>query len=46
MDRTKLFPSVIMALNLCAAFEYLWGGNWRKFLYWLFAAGLTAAVTF
>ena len=46
MDKTKLFPSVLILLDVCAAFVCLCGGDWRKFLYWLFAAGLTAVVTF
>ena len=43
---TKVFPSVLIALDVCAAMPYAWHGNWRMMIYWLAAATLTACVTF
>lgn len=43
---TKLFPSVLIILDLCAALVYAWHGDWKHFTYWLSAASLTACVTF
>ena len=42
----KLFPCILIALDIAAATVYTCNGDWRKTLYWLFAAGLTAVVTF
>ena len=41
----RFFPTVLIALDVCAAAGYLAVGDWRKVLYWLFAAGLTTVVT-
>ena len=42
----RFFPSCLIALDLCAAGRYaLCDGEWRKVVYWLSAAALTAAVT-
>jgi len=48
---TRLFPSIIIVLNLLAAAAYACHGwphfpEWRKVVYWLAAAILTAVVTF
>lgn len=44
-DYSKLFPTILIILDICAAIGYLPSGEWRKILYWLFAAGLTYTVT-
>lgn len=43
---TKVFPSVLIALDVAAAVVYATCGDWRRFIYWLSAATLTATVTF
>lgn len=43
---TKFFPSVLIALDVAAAVVYATCGDWRRFIYWLAAATLTATVTF
>lgn len=43
---TKVFPSVLIALDVCAAGVYAAHGDWRRFIYWMAAAALTATVTF
>lgn len=42
----KLFPSCLILLDVAAALVYVCGGDVRKFVYWMAAAVLTAAVTF
>ncbi|GAB3380858.1 hypothetical protein NCG89_00880 [Spongiibacter taiwanensis] len=46
MTAEKLLPAAMMVLQLGSATPYLMCGDWRKGLYWLFAAGLTYVVTF
>jgi hypothetical protein len=42
----KLFPTILIALDVCAACGYAgWAGDWRRCIYWLAAAVLTATVT-
>ena len=43
---TKVFPSVLIALDVAAAVVHAACGDWRRFIYWLAAATLTATVTF
>ena len=43
---TKFFPSVLIALDVCAAGVYAAHGDLRRFIYWIAAATLTATVTF
>lgn len=43
---TKLFPCILIALDVCAAIVYAYYGNWKQFVYWMAAATLTATVTF
>ena len=43
---TKFFPSVLIVLDVAAAVVYAAAGDWRRFVYWLAAATLTATVTF
>lgn len=42
----KLFPILLIILDLCAATVYLWHGDIRHFIYWVAATTLTATVTF
>jgi hypothetical protein len=42
----KVFPVILLALQVAAAITYACHGDWRKTLYWLFAGGLTVVVTF
>ena len=46
VKRTMIFPSVLMTLDIRAGLVHAWDGNWRKAIYWLAAATLTATVTF
>ncbi len=46
MILTKLFPSVLIVLDLCAAAVYLYDMDIRRTLYWVAAAVLTACVTY
>lgn len=43
---TKLFPTLLILLDLGASGVYLWYTDYRRALYWLAAAVLTATVTF
>ena len=42
----KVFPVLLIALDAAAAVVYATCGDWRRFIYWLAAATLTATVTF
>ena len=42
----KLFPTILIALDVCASLVYLSGGDMRRFVYWTSAAILTATVTY
>lgn len=46
MRHTHIFPSVLMTLDILAAAAYGCDHDWRKVIYWLAAATLTASVTF
>jgi type IV secretory pathway VirB2 component (pilin) len=45
---TKLFPSIMIVLNILAAGTYALHGltEWRQIVYWLAAAVLTFVVTY
>ena len=43
---TRVFPSILIVLDLCAAVAYCVAHDWRHVIYWLSAAVLTASVTF
>ena len=43
---TKVFPVLLIALDAAAAVVYATCGDWRRFIYWMAAATLTATVTF
>ena len=42
---TVLFPTALIVLDVAAAAVYGAEGDWRRCVYWLAAAVLTAAVT-
>lgn len=42
----KLFPTILIILDLCAAIGYIPVGDWRKIVYWIAAGTLSAMVTF
>ena len=42
----KTFPSILIALDLCAAVVYWIAGDVRRTIYWTAAAVLTASVTY
>jgi hypothetical protein len=42
----KLFPTLLIILDLGASGVYLFYADWRRAIYWLAAAVLTATVTF
>lgn len=41
----KLFPALLTMRDVCAAAAYMPSGDWRKVVYWLAAATLTAVIT-
>lgn len=42
----KALPLTLLLIQVLASVPYWAIGDWRKGLYWLFAAGLTYVVTF
>lgn len=42
---SKLFPTILIILDVCAAIHYGFDGDIRKVIYWLAAAVLTITVT-
>lgn len=42
---TKLFPTILIVLDIAAALAYIPAMDWRKIIYWLAAAALTYVVT-
>ncbi len=42
----KLFPVVLIVLDVCAGICYVWYGDIRRCVYWIAAAVLTACITF
>lgn len=46
IQMTKIFPIILMALDLCAAVAYACNCDWKRTIYWIAAAMLTATVTF
>jgi len=43
---TRVFPTILIVLDICASGAYLVNGNWRMVIYWLAAAALTFVVTY
>jgi hypothetical protein len=46
MTKEKIFPVILIALDVGAAIVYACGGEWKKAIYWIAAAVLNACVTF
>jgi len=46
MRYEKLFPTLLIVLDVCAAIGYIPPGDWRRVIYWLAAAVLTTCVTY
>lgn len=46
MDRTKIFPALLIVLDLAAAVMNGTAGDWKKAIYWTAAAVLSITVTF
>ena len=46
MKHTQIFPTVLMSLDILSGAVCAWNGDWRKAIYWLAAAVLTASVTY
>jgi hypothetical protein len=42
----KLFPTILIVLDLLSSFVYLLGCDYKKALYWVSAAILTICVTY
>ena len=42
----KIFPTLLIFMDVCAALGYIPAGDWRKIVYWLAAATLTYVVTY
>jgi hypothetical protein len=43
---TKVFPTILIILDVFAALAYIPAYDWRKVVYWLAAAALTYVVTY
>ena len=41
----KVFPTMLIFLDVCAAIAYMPSMEWRRVVYWLAAAVLTTVVT-
>ena len=41
----KIFPTILIVLDICAALGYLPTGDWRRVVYWIAAGLLTFVVT-
>ena len=46
MKAEYIFPTILIALDVCAALPYAVHRDWRMAIYWLSAATLTACVTY
>ena len=46
MRTEYIFPTILIALDVCAAIIYAKVCEWRMAIYWLAAATLTACVTY
>lgn len=46
MRTEYIFPTVLIALDICAVIPYAVRAEWRMAVYWLAAATLTACVTY
>ena len=46
IEMHRLFPTLLIILDICAAMAYTPSGDWRKVIYWLAVAILTTCVTY
>jgi len=46
MTRQQIFPTILIILDVFAALAYIPVDDWRKVVYWIAAAVLTAAITY
>lgn len=46
MDKSKIFPLVLICLDVGAGIMCGYDGDYKKLIYWFAAAVLNAAVTF
>lgn len=46
MNRTLIFPSIVILMSVGACGFYALDGDWRRTIYWAAASVLTATVTF
>jgi hypothetical protein len=44
--KTLIFPTILIILDLSASIVYLSDGDYKKFIYWVAAAVLSAAITY
>lgn len=44
--KSQVFPIALIVLDVFASAAYCLDGDWRRCVYWLAAATLTACVTF
>jgi hypothetical protein len=45
-EMNKIFPTILIVLDVCAALAYVPAGDWRKIGYWISAAAITFFVTY
>jgi hypothetical protein len=43
---SRVFPAIMLMLNVCAAGGYALGGDWRQCIYWLAAATCLVCITY
>lgn len=46
MNKTKIFPTILIVLDICASLVYMQSGNWRMTVYWAAAGILSFCVTY
>jgi len=46
MKKQFIFPLILIAIDIAAGIVYAAAGDYKKFVYWIAAAVLNAAVTF
>ena len=46
MNRSQILPTLLIVIDVAAGCVYCLDGDYRKFVYWIAAAVLTASVTF
>jgi hypothetical protein len=44
--KTWIMPTILIVIDLASALVYGCHGDWRRLVYWIAAAVLTASVTF